>query len=135
MALIDFDSDKHHLGMDEMDGTHIDFIKQVNALDSMRGEELQANFNNLLQHTLRHFEREDERMEACAFPQINEHREEHRKVLAEMSRFAGKMDRGESSHAHAFVRAYVRERLPEWFNLHLATMDSALVWHLQMMRS
>jgi len=131
MALIDFDSDKHQLGMAEMDGTHIDFIKQVNALDSMRGEELEAGFNNLLQHTLRHFEREDELMEQCAFPQINEHREEHRKVLAEMSRFAGKMNRGKSSHAHLFARAYVRERLPEWFNLHLATMDSALVWHLQ----
>jgi len=132
MALIDFDNEKHRLGMDEMDATHIDFIKQVNALDGMRGEELEAGFSNLLQHTVRHFEREDELMEQCAFPQINEHRQEHRKVVAEMSRFAGKMRRGDSPHAHAhsFIRAYIRERLPEWFNLHLATMDSALAWHL-----
>ena len=125
--LIAYDTEKHMLGMDEMDGTHIDFIKQVNALAGMGGDELHASFVNLLQHTIRHFEREDELMQACAFPQISEHQHEHRKVLSEMHRFEAQLKLGKS----IFARAYIRERLPEWFNLHLATMDSALVWHLQ----
>jgi len=127
MALIDFDSEKHRLGMDEMDGTHLDFIKQVNALDHMSGEELQAGFINLLQHTVRHFERVDELMQSCDFPQIVEHQQEHRKVLSEMTRFAAQVKAGKT----IFARAYIRERLPDWFSLHLATMDSALAWHLQ----
>lgn len=125
--LIKFNDEKHRLGFDEMDATHIDFIKQVNAMASMSGEELHACFSNLLQHTVRHFEREDELMVACGFPQIAEHQQEHRKVLSEMLRFAGQLNQGKSS----FARAYVRERLPEWFELHLATMDSALAWHLK----
>ncbi len=127
MALIELDREKHLLGMDEMDGTHIDFIEQVNALASMSGEEQQVNFSKLLQHTIRHFEREDELMQACGFPQIAEHQQEHRKVLAEMQRYDTQLSQGKSS----FARAYVRERLPGWFELHLATMDSALVWHLK----
>ncbi|OIO67455.1 MAG: hypothetical protein AUJ56_10030 [Zetaproteobacteria bacterium CG1_02_49_23] len=113
--------------MKEMDTIHVDFIKQINALELMYGEELQAGFSNLLQHSIRHFEREDELMQAYAFPQIVEHREQHRKVLAEMTRFAAQLKEGKS----IFARAYIRQRLPEWFNLHLTTMDSALAWYLK----
>jgi len=127
VPLIDFNSDKHHLDIAGMDATHIDFIKQVNALDGMSGEELRANFNNLLHHTVLHFEREDALMQQCSFPQTAEHQQEHRKLLSEMSRFAAQLDQGKSSLA----RAYIRQRLPEWFDLHLATMDSALAWHLK----
>ncbi len=127
MPLIVYDTEKHLLDMGEMDATHIDFIKQVNALESMTGEELQAGFHNLLNHTVRHFTREDELMIECGFPQIAEHQAEHRKVLAEMQRYESQLAEGKSS----FARVYVRERLPQWFELHLATMDSALVWHLK----
>lgn len=127
VPLIDLNDEKLMLGISEMDATHIDFIKQVNALESMRGEELQAGFINLLNHTVRHFEREDEMMRECDFAQIAEHQAEHRKLLTEMTRFASQLKQGKSH----FARAYIRERLPEWFRLHLATMDSALAWQLE----
>jgi len=127
MPLILFNQEQHLLGMSEMDNTHLDFIQQVNALENKKGDALCQCFAELLQHTIDHFEREDQLMQACSFPQIAEHREEHRKVLAEMQRFCGQLKQGKSM----FARAFIRERLPGWFDLHLSTMDSALVWHLE----
>lgn len=127
MPLILLDEEQHLLGMTEMDLTHLDFIEQVNALEKMKGSELCQSFSELLQHTIDHFQREDALMEDCRFPQIAEHRVEHRKVVAEMERFSDQLRQGKSM----FARAYIRERLPDWFNLHLKTMDSALVWHLE----
>jgi hypothetical protein len=31
----------------------------------------------------------------------------------------------------AFGRSFVRERLPQWFGLHVTTMDSALAAHIK----
>lgn len=42
-------------------------------------------------------------------------------------RFADQLKQGKSM----FARAYISERLPDWFDLHLKSMDSALVWHLE----
>jgi len=127
MPLILFDEEIHLLGMQEMDATHLDFVQQLNALENMPTTELAIHFSALLAHTIAHFDREDALMLACQFPHISEHRAEHRKVLAEMQRFAGQLEQGKT----VFARSYIRERLPDWFRLHLASMDSALVWHLK----
>ncbi|MCG6940633.1 MAG: hemerythrin family protein [Thiohalocapsa sp.] len=61
-------------------------------------------------------------MEQCGFPAIIEHRSEHARGLGDMERFAAQLAGGRTQIA----RAYVVEQLPQWFDLHAATMDSAL---------
>jgi hemerythrin len=58
---------------------------------------------------------------------LQEHRGEHRRVLAELRTLGQRAAAGRL----ALGRAYVRERLPDWFALHAATMDSALAAHLK----
>ena len=66
-------------------------------------------------------------MDESRFPAIAEHKGEHQRVLSEMQQFYKRSKRGLTE----LGRSYIRERLPEWFNLHLQTMDMALVVHLQ----
>ncbi|MGE0014245.1 MAG: hemerythrin, partial [Azoarcus sp.] len=52
---------------------------------------------------------------------------EHQRVLAELRAF----NRSVKGGRLLVARAYVRESLPEWFDLHLSTMDAALAAHLR----
>jgi len=52
---------------------------------------------------------------------------EHQRVLGEFKQFKTRIDKG----MIAFGRSFVRERLPQWFGLHVTTMDSALAAHIK----
>ena len=71
-------------------------------------------------HTRDHFLREESMMREARFPAYPVHKAEHDRVLAEMDaearafRTAGDAER---------LARYVRERLPEWFEGHVRTMD------------
>lgn len=126
MTLIAFDAEQHRLGIEEMDSTHVAFIEQLNAMENSPKNDLSRQFNALLEHTIDHFDHEELLMERCGFPQIREHMAEHRKILAEMNRYAAQLEEGKTM----FARSYIKLRLPDWFGQHLATMDSALAWQL-----
>lgn len=126
-ALINPDDSKYHLGHDQMDKTHLEFIALVNLLHQADKAEFIQLFQKLIEHTEAHFNAEKELMEDSAFPAIREHNDEHARVIGEMYRFGRMLEKGSTQMA----RAYVRERLPDWFNLHAATMDSALAAHLK----
>jgi hemerythrin len=61
------------------------------------------------------------------FPAISEHASDHQRVLGELARFEKRVVAGST----AMARAYIREQLPHWFDLHIKTMDSALAAHLK----
>lgn len=124
--LIDPETSDLKLGLPVMDETHAEFIDLVNQLEQADAREFKRLFIKLFAHTEQHFNAEDALMEQSHFPAIREHREEHRRVLGELHRIAGKVTRGSTT----LGRAYVAE-LPNWFRLHLLTMDSALAAHLQ----
>ncbi len=126
MALIDWDDSLYLLGLDIMDDTHREFVNLVNAASAASDAEFPALFNELVVHTQQHFEREEQLMKDSGFPAYGEHRDDHQRVLGEMNQFKKRVDKG----MPAFGRNYVRERMPEWFKLHAATMDSALAVHL-----
>lgn len=127
MTLIaDFES-RYVLGVADMDETHREFVDLVNRLESASSTTFPALFEELLKHTREHFKSEEALMEQSGFPAIREHKAEHQRVLGELTRFAGKATSG----SLAFGRAYVREQLPPWFDLHAKTMDSALAAHLK----
>lgn len=130
MPLLDWSDPRFTLGHAEMDETHREFVALVNALDGVADGEFRRRFTELCAHTAGHFAREEALMDETRFPSAAEHKDEHRKVLGEMEQFRRRVERG----VLPLGRAYVRERLPEWFALHAATMDSALAAHLKVGR-
>ena len=109
------------LGVADMDATHREFVALADQLLAAGDDEFPALFATLREHTLRHFEHERTLMKACRFPAIGEHESEHMRVLGELAHFASGLKRGRLAMAREYARS-----LPQWFAMHLATMDAAL---------
>lgn len=127
MQLINWSDEDHSLNLDIMDDTHREFVDIINQLNSASDAEFRGLFEKLLVHTESHFARENELMEKTGFPAIAEHKGEHLRILGEFNQFNNRVKKG----LYTFGRAYIRDSIPQWFNLHLATMDSALAAHLK----
>lgn len=82
--------------------------------------------DELITHTERHFQTEELWMVQSDFPHLNEHRSEHRQLLAELQL----MQRRLRPATVPLVRGFITERLPDWLQLHLQRMDSLLAAHL-----
>jgi len=118
---------RYLLGVEAMDNTHREFVDLVNELSDCDRPRFVELFPELVAHTRTHFTAEEEMMERSGFPAIEEHRADHARVLGEMTRFTAGLRRGRAQLA----TAYVLDQLPGWFELHAATMDSALAAHLK----
>ena len=118
--LINWSDDDHTLNFDAMDDTHQEFIALLNVLYRSPDHDFQRLYDDFCQH-------ENELMQESAFPARSEHMDEHKRILGELHRFKKRIDMG----LYAFGRAYLRDSMPRWFKLHIATMDSALAAHLK----
>jgi hemerythrin-like metal-binding protein len=118
---------RYLLGVEDMDNTHRSFADLVNQLGESGKPEFIKLFAELAEHTQAHFEQENQWMKESGFPAIREHMDEHQRVLGEMNRFAQKVATG----SIMMGKAYVTQQLPQWFDLHGKTMDSALAAHLK----
>ncbi|ANQ83621.1 bacteriohemerythrin [Azoarcus olearius] len=127
MAELVWDDARHTLGVAEMDATHREFVELVGRLAAADDASFPKLFAEFHDHTRDHFFAEDAKMKATRFNAIGEHISEHQRVLIELRSFNRNVQAGRMR----FARAYVRENLKEWFDLHLATMDSALAAHLK----
>ncbi len=125
--MIAFDTARHALGVAQMDATHREFAILAAELAAADDARFPALYAELLAHTRAHFAAEDAQMRASRFPAIGEHSNEHQRVLGELTAF----NRGVQAGRLQLARAYARESLPGWFDLHLATMDAALAAHLK----
>ncbi|MGB0747255.1 MAG: bacteriohemerythrin [Magnetospiraceae bacterium] len=119
---------EHALGHADMDATHEEFLDLVTQAQQATNEAFPAAFKALMAHTQAHFANEERLMEESGFPAFGEHREDHRRVLGDMTQLASRVEAGRI----AFARAYLRDRILEWFTQHLGTMDSALAFHLKL---
>ncbi|AMK79018.1 MULTISPECIES: bacteriohemerythrin [Methylomonas] len=116
------------VGYDLIDNDHGIFIDLVNQLDKANNTDFPGLFKQLYEHTEEHFESENRLMAQFGFPAETEHKGEHQRVLGEFKQFKTRIDKG----LITFGRSFVRERLPQWFVLHITTMDSALSAHIKM---
>jgi hemerythrin-like metal-binding protein len=131
LRVFEWSEGRHPLGVSDRAGAHREFITRARALGSCPDSEFPERFKELMNHTRAHFAAEEELMVKSAFPAYGEHKEEHQRVLGEIVQFARGIGRG-----RVFLcRSYVQSGLPEWFELHLSTMDSALAAHLAKLRA
>jgi len=119
--------DRYALGVEEMDEDHREFIALLEILNDAGDDEFPVMFQKLVDHIRLHFVREGRLMRLGKFLALGEHEGEHHRVLGELLQFNRAVKRGRLPLA----RAYVRSGLPEWFELHLSTMDSALAAHIK----
>ncbi|MDD4913617.1 MAG: hemerythrin family protein [Methylococcales bacterium] len=109
-----------------MDQDHEVFLTLLNRLAAADSNAFPTLFQQLFEQTEQHFEWEHKLMQQHAFPATSEHKAEHQRVVGEFKQFKTRIDRG----LIAFGRPFVADRLPQWFKLHVATMDYALVAHI-----
>ncbi len=126
-ALIEAFEQRYLLGISEMDETHREFVDLVNRLGVAPKAEFIPLFAELFSHTQRHFDHENRLMQASGFPAVREHTDEHQRILGELNRFSQKVATG----SIMMGKAYVTQQLPQWFDLHAKTMDSALAAHIK----
>lgn len=117
----------YRLGVSSMDSTHDEFISLVNKLAIVDKYRFMQMFGDLVAHTREHFENENRLMQETGFPAIREHMDEHQRVLGDLERLGKRVASGNVTMG----RAYVMEQMPDWFDLHAKTMDSALAAHIK----
>ena len=113
-----------------IDRTHREFLELCVAASQARGAAFVEALQDLFAHTRAHFADEEERMQASAYPALGEHRAHHRQLLGDLERFCQRAAAGRS----VMARAWLDDSLPNWFDLHARTMDSALAGHLRQPR-
>lgn len=110
------------VGVDAIDQRHEEFYTLFEALKCADDSEFLKAFDAVILHTQGHFSEEESDMEKIVYPNKAEHIQEHKKALEEMNYFKEKAASGRLM----FAKAYVKDRLGDWFRNHLLNMDSDL---------
>lgn len=105
------------MGIDAVDQAHRDLLAQMHALIAGSDNDVAQGMERLVELMERDFRDEEELMERMSYPAIRAHMEQHARVL-------GALHRIEPGDVPAARAALVL--LPQWFEMHLATLDSAL---------
>jgi len=111
------------LGIPLFDEAHEAMAEQVVQLLDGPDDQLEAGMARLTEALEDDFRLEESLMEAIDYPALCSHREQHARVLAALHRLAPG-DVAAARHAASLI-------LP-WFEMHLATADTALAIALQM---
>jgi hemerythrin-like metal-binding protein len=114
-------------GLSEIEGDHREFVSRLKRLLSSSDADFPPQFQELLAHTGEHFLKEGNLMRETKFQELFMHESEHQRMLTEMKELNRGIRRGRLS----LVRAHVKENLTDWFDKHLAKMDSMLIVHLK----
>lgn len=109
-------------GVDAMEEVHRDLLAQMNDLLRASDSAVAQGMERLVELMERDFRDEEELMERMSYPGIRAHMEQHARVLAALHR----IEPGDVPAARAALVL-----LPQWFAMHLATLDSALAEALE----
>jgi hemerythrin-like metal-binding protein len=122
-----FDKSKHVLNNKVIDVLHKEFLEIYNSVEVASNASIKSKSTELLAHTKRHFMEEEKLMDRYNYSRSMEHKNEHNKVLAELQFF---IDKSHSVFGMNILKSYYIEKIPYWFDYHLASMDSDLVAYL-----
>ena len=111
----------------DVDATHQALAELIEGLIGADSSVFPSRFQALLALMRLHIAEEGGLMRASRYPGIAEHEGEHHRVMGELAQLGLSIKRGRS----ALARAYVKDGLAPWFDLHMATMDAALTAHLE----
>ena len=119
-------SDDLNIDNGALDDDHRKLVACVNELHSATsGGHGQAVVGailiRLIEYTRGHFEREEREMERHHFPQVGEHKQQHVKLLNEVTDLKARFDAGSIT-----VASQVSTMLRDWLSLHIRRHDKEL---------
>ena len=119
--------------IDFMNNTHFEEIEMVKKLgelisayqekdehDDNEITQISKGLKNWLDHTIVHFERENELMQKTGFPAYPVHSQEHEIALEKMKTM---IQAWEQKQDIDLIADYIFTLWPEWFNTHVNSMD------------
>lgn len=115
------------LGLPSVDAAHESFLQELERLAETDDDDFGAAFLRLVAHIERDFHEEEAMMEQIDYPGLCGHREQHARVLGALHHVAARVMAGDSALGREALAL-----LPQWFAVHLSTMDTALAlaWEL-----
>lgn len=126
------------VGVPELDADHRVLIKVINELavnsgKADRAKVLRQCLYALLRYAEFHFAREEKVMEACGFPAIDHHKDEHLAFTSHMQTLAAQMDdrqmKGDENAAGGIVDDDLLDFLKNWLVHHILIEDKAYSSH------
>lgn len=118
-------SDRLSLRYEPMDATHREFVACCVALRDAGPSQFIAKLDELIEHSVAHFEQENIWMERYQFPPLSCHKQEHDAVLDIMREVRRRVLDGESD-----LGGKLAQEIPYWFEQHVDSMDAMLAQFL-----
>ena len=114
-----------------IDADHRQLVELVNELHTAtsqgQGQEVVASvMERLISYTRQHFTREEQGMEAAAFPGLAAHREKHHVIAAQLQALADRQEVGSIT-----VASLLSSLMRDWLSLHIRRSDRELVAFLK----
>jgi hemerythrin len=119
-------SESMSVGVPLLDSDHKALIQLINQLhnaveDREESSVLAQIFESLVAYIRLHFEREEQVMEACGYPEISEHKEEHLYFTQNMHYMRDRYFSGEGAGVGRELLVYLKG----WLRHHILTQDMA----------
>ena len=123
MSLIEW-QDSFSVGVAAVDSDHKVLISLLNQLyEAREGGQSQdvvgSVMNVLIEYTMSHFQREERLMELGGYPEIEEHREMHRRLTAQVQTFRAQYEQGRQAAVGELF-----EFLKNWLIGHILMVDT-----------
>ena len=117
-------SDEYSIGVHYLDEEHKKLFKMLNRLLSDHKSEplelLNDMFFEIFQFKEKHFVAEEEFMKKNKYPEVQGHKEQHRKFARETASMCKKLMNSQNPNA---TREEMLAYLREWFEFHILTED------------
>lgn len=111
------------VGVDAIDSDHqilLALLKQSQqAVANGDESEVSTILEQLWTYSKQHFQREEAVMQACAYPELNNHQQVHQLLIRQVEKMVRKRDRGELSSSELMLF------LSDWWGDHMLGMDRA----------
>ena len=114
-------------GVPAMDALHHAFFDGLDRLSIASDKEFPVCFGRFVAQVERTFRQEEDWMESVDVSDLLAHREQHARVLSALHNVHMRVADGDLK----LGREVVDQLLPQWFALHMSTMDSALARAMQ----
>jgi len=119
-------SESMSVGVELIDSDHKALIDLINLLhksvsDDSTKQSLQDVFDRLIAYTEIHFSREEKVMQACGFPGLTTHQDEHADFTGRVYEIRAKLQSGDDSPISNELLVYLKG----WLNAHILIQDMA----------
>lgn len=118
-------------GLRAMDRLHHDLFNALDELSCSVDSNFGAKYAAFVGKIEQAFREEEEWMEAIDFPALDNHQEQHARVLGALHNVHSKVMFGDLT----LGRHVVDELLPQWLMVHISTMDAPAALAIQLARS